>query len=444
MKKALLFILLFLLCACSGQKGVVVPSQTETIVPFYHTQPLDIEIIPKLKPVRVGMLLPLSGKYRQLGEDLVNAAVLAQFEVAKNFTISPYDTQGTAEGAQAAFMKAKQDSVDVILGPVFAAEVAKVAPLARRSDIPVFSFSSDKDNLGDGVYSLALTLENQTERIIRFACEKGAQKLSILAPDNKAGDIAIDAAKKTAEACGMDIVHLSVYNPTFVNFDPYVVSVLPESFAEERKNKQEMKKKLRSGALKQKDIKEDVAEENTLTIAEQLDFDALFIADDGNRLKSISALFGMYDVSPDDVLFLGLSTWNDRSLSKEGSLKHAYYPVLPVGGHTSFIKKYKETYAKEPSSKLASLSYDGVSLLWVLTSKPDWKYSDLLHRAEFVGTDGSFRFNENGTVERLMGVYQIKGTDRFSRIERASRNFAEEDAQKAKMYEIRMYNSEEE
>ena len=440
MKKVLIIILIFLISACSGQKKGVESGRTDEIVPFYQTTPMNIEIIPKLKPVHVGVLLPQTGKNAELGEDLRNAAILAQFEVAKNFTLSFYDTKGTPEGAEEAFIKAKNENVDVILGPVFASEVAKIAPLSRRSGIPVFSFTSEKDSLGNGVYSLALTIENQAQRIIRFACEKGARRLSILAPDNKAGDIAIDAAKKTAEMCGMDVVHLSVYNPTFVNFEPYVVSALPESFVKERKNKLQTKKKLRAGTLKKEDVEKNTEEEQILTVAEQLDFDALFIADSGNRLKSISSLFGMFDVSPDDVLFLGLSTWSDKSLSKEGSLKHAYYPVLPVSGYFSFAKKYKDIYGKEPANRLASLSYDGISLIWVMTSKENWRYDNLLERGEFVGTDGSFRFNDNGTAERLMGIYQIKGTDRFSRVEAPSRNFAEEDEKKARMAEIRMEN----
>ena len=124
--------LCFVLFACSGRKEKYQTMQTGTVVPFYQTYSSDVEIESQLRTVRVGVLLPLSGKYEKLGNDLRNATDLALFGFAKNFEFFPYDTKGTAEGAVDAFHKVKEKSVEIILGPVMAEEVAAVAPLARR------------------------------------------------------------------------------------------------------------------------------------------------------------------------------------------------------------------------------------------------------------------------------------------------------------------------
>ena len=209
--------IVLLVCACTSKLQQDV--QNGTMIPLYGTQPMDIELKQKQKPVKAGMLLPLSGKYASLGDDLRNAAFLALFEVSdENFQLAFYDTKGTPEGAKEAFQKARQEDVEVILGPVFAPEVEKIASLSRWYNIPIISFTSDNSSLGNGVYSLALTIQNQTQRIIQFACERGATRLAIMAPDNKAGDLAIDIAQKTARSCGIDIAHLSVYNPQFINY----------------------------------------------------------------------------------------------------------------------------------------------------------------------------------------------------------------------------------
>lgn len=451
MKKALLSLILlsFTLFACSvpqsKKQAISIPS---AIVPFYDQAPLDIKVTAKKEPRKVGMLLPLSGKSAKLADDLRNAGILAQFELASdNFILSFYDTKGTEDGAKEAFEQAMQGQEQIILGPVFATEVGAIKRSAQWLNIPVVSFTSDADKLGKGVYSLALTIPNQTERIIRFACEQGKKRLAIIAPDNKAGDLAISTAQKTADSCGMEVTKLSVYNPTFVNFEPYVASVLPENFVDRHKEKMAEKKKARVEHHLKKDIDapqtqaEEAPEEQLpeLTIAEQLDFDALFIADDGNRLKSISSLFGLYDVTPDDVMFLGLSTWNEPSLSNEGSLKNAYFPLLAQDGFEVFAKKFKETYGKKPN-RLASLAYDAVALAIVMPLDSDQRDTVLTTPAGFLGTDGLFRFQKNGTAERLMSIYKILGPKHFMRFEKPSSTFEIEDWKKEQLSDIRLVN----
>ena len=441
MKKFFLLFLITISCAlvaCQRSRDYETHSigTASSIVPFYEGRPMDVADDAKEQISHVGMLLPLSGKNKAVADDLRNAAILAQFELAgEGYTLSFYDTKGTDEGTVEAFNQAVNENVELILGPLSASEVEAIHSLSFRHNIPVFSFTSDQDKLGGGIYSLALTIPNQTERIIRFACEKGARRLAIMAPDNKAGDLAIDTAKDVADSCGMEITKLAVYNPTFINFEPYVLSVLPENFVEMRKEKIAEKKRAR---LKKGKKEKDKSEEET-PLREQLEFDALFIADEGNRLKSISSLFGLYDIYPEDVLFLGLSKWYEPSLSNEGSLKGAYFPLLPEQGHKVFSEKFADTYGKKPS-RLASLAYDAVALSVALTSRGSPNLAILNTRVGFLGTDGLFRFTKNGSAERLMSVYKIAGPQNFVRVERPSASFAIEDWKKEQLQDIKIIN----
>ena len=442
MKKFFLVFLIVvsgILTACQSTQDSETLSigKPSSIVPFYESRPMDISNKVKEYPVHVGMLLPLSGKNSAIADDLRNAAILAQFELAgENYTLSFYDTKGTEEGARDAFNQAIDENVEMILGPLSSTEVDAIRSMSFRHNVPVFSFTSDQDKLGNGIYSLALTIPNQTERIIRFACERGAKRLAIMAPDNKAGDLAIDTAKDVAD----EFTRLSVYNPTFINFEPYVLSVLPEDFAQMRKEKVAEKKRAR---LTKKDKKEKENEneeaQEEVPLKDRLDVDALFIADEGNRLKSISSLFGLYDIYPEDVLFLGLSKWRESSLSNEGSLKGSYFPLLPEQGYNVFAQKFKETYGKKPT-RLASLAYDAVALSLALTSQgtPNLKILDT--KVGFWGTDGLFRFSKKGSVERLMSVYKIAGPQDFVRVEKPSSNFAFEDWKKEQLQDIRIVN----
>ncbi len=424
---------LFLLAACSGSdvyQQSISPAIPASIVPYDQEKPLYDNLMTDSvfsRNVKVAMLLPLTGKDAKIGEDLRNAGMMAQFDIANNnFVLQFYDTKGTVEGAKEAFEQAADAKVDLILGPVFAREVGAIRRQARAKKIPVVSFTSDTDEVDEGVYTLALLVSEQIERSVRYACEKGKQSLAIMAPDNKAGDIAVASAEKAAQACGMRISAVSIYNPTFINFEPYVLKTLPESF----KNIKILEKQ------KKEDVKED---KEQIPVAEQIDFDTLLIADDGNRLKSIASLFALYDVTPRDVLFIGTSTWQDPTLTLEGALAGAKFSALPTQGFERFSQKYQETYGKKPI-RLASLSYDAVALASVLSQTGGITKENLTNIHGFLGTDGLFRLMPTGESERLLGMTEIVSRNQFRVIQKPSINFEQEAVRKENMERIRLQN----
>jgi len=445
-KHCLKFLVVFFACglaSCSRQTdmyrqpmGYEVPSSLFSAVQQIsdYSQPRSV------KNIRVGMLLPLSGKYKNLGENLRNAGLLAQFDInSDSFELLFYDTKGTADGAKEAFNQAIDENVQIILGPVLAEEVGAVRRARSGRDVPVISFTSDTDKVGKGVYTMALLLSNQAERIVRYACEEGKKRLAILAPDDPSGDIAIETAQKTAKQCGMEVTKLAVYNPTFINYEPYVLSVLPESvaLAKEKKEKERLARK-QNKDLPPPDEEQEPAEEE-IPIAEQLEFDCLFIADTDNRLKSIASLFALYDVTPDVVPFLGMSTWREPSLTQEGALVNARFSDLPMTGFKSFAQKYKDTYRKEPV-RLASLTYDAVALAYVLGQEEAIHAASITRPNGFSGVDGLFRFNKDGTSERLLGISKIVARNTFGTIERPARTFDEEAFLKEGLDDIRLIN----
>ena len=445
MKHSLKILIMLFVCglaACSRQADMYRQSMSYEVPSSLFSaleQPSD-EIVPKpSKNIRVGMLLPLSGKYKNLGENLRNAGMLAQFDINSDaFELLFYDTKGTAEGAKQAFNQAIDEKVQIILGPVLAEEVGAVRRAKSGRDVPVISFTSDTEKVGKGVYTMALLLSNQAERIIRYACEEGKKRLAILAPDDPSGDIAIETAQRTAKQCGMEVTKLAVYNPTFINYEPYVLSVLPESvtLARAKKEKERLAKR-QNKELPPPEEEEPIEEE--IPIAEQLEFDSLFIADTDNRLKSIAALFGLYDVTPDVVPFLGMSTWRELSLTQEGALVDARFSDLPSVGFKSFAQKYKDTYRKEPV-RLASLTYDAVALAYVLGQEDAINETSITRPNGFSGVDGLFRFNKDGTSERLLGISRIVSRNTFGTVERPVKTFGEETFLKEGLDDIRFIN----
>src|SRR5262249_55721816 len=107
------------------------PQPGQTTTPTVPQQPMRAY-------ATAARLLPMSGPSALTGEALFNAAQLALFEIGdKDFTLLPFDTKGTPEGAAAAVQQAVAAHPDIILGPLFSGEVKATAPVAREASIPM-------------------------------------------------------------------------------------------------------------------------------------------------------------------------------------------------------------------------------------------------------------------------------------------------------------------
>ena len=71
-----------------------------------------------------------------MAKALKQAAELALFDFDNPIvSLIPKDTKGTADGARAAAESAMQDGAELIIGPLFAQEVAAAAPVARQGGV---------------------------------------------------------------------------------------------------------------------------------------------------------------------------------------------------------------------------------------------------------------------------------------------------------------------
>src|SRR4029078_2097149 len=97
--------------------------------------------------VKVALLLPVtsSGSTPAVAKALKQAAELALFDFDNpNVSLVHKDTRGALDGARLAAESAIKDGAELIIGPLFAQEVAGAAPVARQVGIPMIAFSSDE------------------------------------------------------------------------------------------------------------------------------------------------------------------------------------------------------------------------------------------------------------------------------------------------------------
>lgn len=324
--------------------------------------------------VRVGLILPLSGPQARLGRDMLDAALMAVSDMADDkLVLLPRDDEGTPEGAQRAAASALADGALLILGPLFSTSVEPVASQARPLGVSVLSYSTDRSVAGNGVFVMGFLPGQQVDRVVGYAAEKGAKRVAALAPATPYGRIVVDALREVAMKRNLTLTQQRFYNP---GEDPApTVRGLAQGATG-------------PGA-----------------------FDALLIAEGGERLQQVAALLPYYDIDPAQVHFLGTGLWEGAiNIRTETALLGAWFAAPATAGRAAFEKRFREIYGRDPLC-LASMAYDSAALAAVLgraAGGPDFSIDRIEAANGFSGLDGIFRFRPDGLVERALAVFEVQ------------------------------------
>lgn len=319
-------------------------------------------------PPRVGLLLPLSGPAAALGQAMLNAAQMALFDQPDSgITLLPRDTQGSADGAVAAARDVIQQGAQVIIGPLLAAEVEAVKPIAAGANVPVLAFSNSTAVAGGGVFLLGFQPAQEITRVVQYAMSKGHTRFAVLAPDSAYGNLAIDALKTAVGANGSaSVVRVATYDPTTTDLAPIVRD-----------------------------------------FAQGLDCDALLLPEGGARLRLLAPLLPYDGIDPDTVKYLGTGLWDEPGLGTEPALAGGWYAAPAPAARAQFVSRYQALYGGTPP-RLATLPYDAVSLVVTLVhGGGGLSTAALANPNGFAGVDGIFRLLPSGVTQRGLAVLEV-------------------------------------
>ena len=127
-------------------------------------------------PVKVALLIPLSGPNADLGKSMLEAAQLALFQTGNDqLTLVPRDTGGTPDGAANAARAVIGEGAKLILGPLLAGEVDAVKAPAREASVPVLAFSTATQLAGGNIFLMGFLPKQEVVREVAFARERGLE-----------------------------------------------------------------------------------------------------------------------------------------------------------------------------------------------------------------------------------------------------------------------------
>jgi branched-chain amino acid transport system substrate-binding protein len=336
----------------------------------------------------VALLVPLTGPLAGLGHDLLDAGQLAVLELgADSLVLTPKDTKGTAAGAADAARRAIAEGARLIAGPLTAAEVEAVRPLAKAAGINVLAFSNVAKVAGDGVFVLGFLPQQEAARIARYAVSTGLEHLAVLAPANDYGNLAADSFKAAGEAAGATVDPVDFYQP---------------------------------GGADLRAVTRHLAEGGKFS------FTAILLAEpDGARLRNVATALPAAEIDPTRIRLLGTSQWDQGNIGQEPTLVGAWYAATSPEARAGFEQRFAAAFGHAPR-RLATLAYDAVGVAAVLERTPGAGFTAaaLENPSGFAGADGIFRLHPDGTAERGLAVLQV-GPSGATTLSPAPESFAE-------------------
>ena len=394
------------------------PRKTPSLIPYLTGRvPPRTPAAPVVRPpvtplatsstVRIALLVPLSGTNEKLGRSMLNAAQMALFDFSDSrFELLIFDTLGTPEGALEAARFAIGDGVSMILGPLLGTSISAIASVVRAANVTVVGFSSDRTVTGGGIYTMGFFPETEVERVVAYAVSRGQKRFAALAPSGPYGQAVVEALRQTAAGLGGEVGRVLFYDPEAQDFS----GVVRELANYDSRRQALLNQRVELGERDDDIAKRALKRLEKLQTLGEVPFDALLLADGGERLLAIAALLPFYDVDPKKVRMLGTGQWDMPGLGAEPALSGGWHAGPPPEARAEFVKQYESVYGVKPH-RLSTLAYDATALSAVMARAeggPDFSDGVLTAKSGFWGRDGIFRFQNDGTVQRGLAVLQVE------------------------------------
>jgi ABC-type branched-subunit amino acid transport system substrate-binding protein len=360
--------------------GSNAPVETSALGPPRAAPATPSSLPSNSRVVKVGLLLPLTGPGQTgiVAAAMKKAAELAVVELnAPNLQLVIKDDKGTPEGAVAAMHEIQASGAELVLGPLFARSVTAVAPIARQANLPVLSFSNDRQVAGNGVTLLSFLTDPEVDRVVAYAASKGKRRFMALFPDDAYGRLVQTSLRTALARHGGQLV-------------------AAETLPIEANRMLEAVRRLRDQAR---------------GIEEHGDpIDVLFLPSGEETLATLAPQLRQAQFDLARLQIIGTGAMDYANAGRDASLVGAWFAAPDPKGWKDFSDRFAKAYGLAPP-RIASLAYDAVGVAASLSNGPDGARfipSQLTRATGFAGTDGQFRLTAEGTTERALAIMEVQ------------------------------------
>jgi len=351
--------------------------------------------------IKIGLLVPLTGKNSEIGQSIVKSTQLAINKIS-NFSIEiiPRDTQSNPENTLMAAKELAKLNIKIIIGPVFNENLIYLDEL---TNITFLSLTNKNDNFSKNIINAGINATSQLNTIKKFLELNKINKTIFLTPNvNYKNEI-----KKAISASKIKIIKDYNYNT-----DPTELTQQIEKITRYNIRKQNLEDEIvRLEKSKQSNKVQLIDKLKIRDTLGSVNFDSIIIADFDESLKSVTTSLLYTDISPKNKYFITLNQWFDQSLLEEASAQPLYFPSINKSNYENFSAEYFEKFNQYPN-QLSFLSFDLVGLIYYLILQNNSVVDEKIFTKKtlFKGKVGIFEI-KNNKINHILNFYKVENNE---------------------------------
>jgi len=360
------------------------------------SQSLNENNLENEKILKVGVLLPLSGEFQNIGESFLKAIQLALYDISnKHIKIYPKDSKANALNAYQSAKEFEKQGIKVVIGPIFYDSLER---LGEINHITFISLTNKTQNIPNNTIAFGININSQIDVLKKYFNEIKVSKTLLLSP-------------KTQFINQTEIIEdskLKLHEVFFYDVSPKKITSEIEKLTKYHERKKDLERRVeileKSDLYKHKQELKELEQKHTLG---KVNFDSVIVVDFGERLKSVLTSFMFSDVSSSEVNFFTINQWFDESFFNENALQNLHFPAINFKNLKKFNKKFLNTFNEKPN-EVSILVYDALGLIYYCWSNNNFQFkkNQLYNKKGFKGLHGKFIIENNLSKQKLK-IYKI-------------------------------------
>ena len=347
--------------------------------------------------LKIGVLLPLSGKFQGIGESFLKAIQLALYDISnEDVKIYPKDNKGNALNSYLSAKEFEEQGIKIVIGPIFFENLERLGEINK---ITFISFTNQTKDIPKNTIAFGINIESQIDALKKYFNEIKVSKTLLLSPKSEFTYQSESVAKKDV---------LKFYRTYSYDANPKTITGEIEKITRYRERKKDLERRIK--ILEKSDLYKDKNELKKLkqmhTLGE-VNFDSVVVIDFGERLKSVLTSFMFSDVLSDKVDFFTINQWFDETFFNENAMQNLHFPSIDFENLKKFNKKFFNTF-NEKSNKVSILAYDALGLIYYCWSNNNFQFKQdqLYNKKGFKGLHGEFLIENNLSKQKLK-IYKV-------------------------------------
>lgn len=386
--------------------------------------------------LRLGVLLPLTGKHALTGQRVLQGIQLAFNRLSasekQGLELVVKDSGSDASLSQTVEELATDPNVVAILGPVLSRNVREIVPLLERYEIPLFTptaSAADLPALSPYIFRNALTRKIQGKFLAEYAVNKlNLRRFVILSPEETFGEEFKDIFSREVLGLGAEVVAWVTYNRSQNDFKNQILDIGGISDRDLKRltlkqlAKTEKEKKFKGKVPFSKPLVEQafLNDENVegLKVSLELSYDAIFIPGFYDKVGLIAPQLVFYNINK--VTLLGTNGWNypdlvetaGRYLRGKGIFVDGFFVHSRERRVREFVENFQNNFGEEPTI-LSAQAFDAGRIMFQSIDDGARTRGALKNHLQavknFPGVSGNTTILPSGDSEKTLFALKIKG-----------------------------------